>query len=114
MGTSVETVVTVEIAIAETSRLRAGNTVDADIVTNISEDTLVVPLMSTISAGGGETYVYIVTDDFTLERRDITLGEFSAMYIEAIGITETCRVVNNPTPAMREGMNIRPVPPLGQ
>jgi hypothetical protein len=112
MGNTVETVVTVEIAISETSRLRAGNTVDADIVTNINEDTLVVPLMSTVSAGAGEVFVYVVTNESTLERRDITLGEFSAMYIEALGIRETDRVVSNPTPAMHDGMVVRPIQPI--
>ncbi|MCL1885030.1 MAG: efflux RND transporter periplasmic adaptor subunit [Defluviitaleaceae bacterium] len=112
MGTTVETVVTVEIALAETSRLRAGNTVDADIITSVSENTLVVPLMSTVSAGGGETFVYIVNDDAILERRDVTLGEFSAMHIEAIGISENYRVVNNPTSAMFDGMQVRPVQPI--
>ncbi|MCL2224318.1 MAG: efflux RND transporter periplasmic adaptor subunit [Defluviitaleaceae bacterium] len=112
MGNTMETVVTVEISIAEETRLRAGNTVDADIITNISEDTLVVPLMSTVSAGGGETFVYIVTNDSTLQRLDVTLGEFSAMHIEAIGVEKTHRVVNNPTGAMYCGMVVRPVQPL--
>ncbi|MCL2578017.1 MAG: HlyD family secretion protein [Defluviitaleaceae bacterium] len=112
MGNTVETVVTVEIAVAESTRLRAGNTVDADIITNINEDTLVVPLMSTISAGGGETFVYVVNDDSVLERLDVTLGEFSSMYIEAIGVYENSRIVNNPTPAMYDGMIVRPVQPI--
>jgi len=112
MGTTIETVVTVEIVAENTTRLRAGNTVDANIVTNISEDTVVVPLMSTVSAGGGVTFVYLLNDDFTLERRDIDLGEFSDMYIEAIGIDETDRIVSNPTGAMYDGMQVRPIPPV--
>jgi multidrug efflux pump subunit AcrA (membrane-fusion protein) len=112
MGNTVETVVTVEIAVHGTSRLRAGNTVDADILTKISEDTLVVPLMSTVGSGGGEAFVWLITDDFTLQRRTIELGEFSAMYIEAIGITAYDRVVKNPTAAFSEGMQVRPIPSI--
>ncbi|MCL2356485.1 MAG: efflux RND transporter periplasmic adaptor subunit [Defluviitaleaceae bacterium] len=112
MGTTIETVVTAEIAMNPDARLRAGNTVDADIVTNISENTLVVPLMSTISAGAGETFVYVVTDESTLRRVDVILGEFSAMYIEADGITETCRVVLNPAHSLHDGMIVRPVQPI--
>lgn len=112
MGTTVETVVTVEISAVGTTRLRAGNTVDADIVTNIHEDTLVVPLMSTVSAGGGETFVFVVNDESILERRDIELGEFSDMYIEALGILPNDRVVASPTIMMYEGMQVRPIQPL--
>ena len=111
MGNTIETVVTVEITVDEATRLRAGNTVDADIITNISEDTLVVPLMSTISVGG-EAFVFVVTDDSTLERVDVTLGEFSAMYIEAIGVSSASRVVNNPTHTMYDGMFVRPIQPI--
>lgn len=112
IGTTVETVLTVEIAVRDTSRLRAGNTVDADITTHVNVDTIVVPLMATLSAGGGINFVYVVGEDSLLERRDITLGGFSDMYIEAIGINENDRVVSNPTPQMYEGMQIRPLPPI--
>ena len=112
MGTTVETVVTVEIAATSTERLRAGNTVDADIVTNINEDTIAVPLMATVKAGGGVYFVYVITDEGVLERRDITLGEFSQMYIEAFGLTEADRVVASPNASMYEGMQIRPLPPI--
>ncbi|MCL1845212.1 MAG: efflux RND transporter periplasmic adaptor subunit [Defluviitaleaceae bacterium] len=109
MGGTVETVVTVEISVAETSRLRAGNTVDADIVTGISEDTLVVPIMST-GGEGGEDFVYVITDESVLERVYVTLGKFSAMHIEADGISANSRIVNNPTRTMYDGMIVRPLP----
>ena len=112
IGTTVETVLTVEIAVRETSRLRAGNTVDADIITQVNVDTLVVPLMSTLSAGGGVNFVYVIGDEYLLERREITLGGFSEMYIEAIGISENDRVVNTPTPQMYDGMQVRPIPAI--
>ena len=109
IGNTVETVVTVEIAARGTSLLRAGYTVDADIVTSVNEDTLVVPLMATRSAGGGQNYLLVVGDDNILERRDITLGEFSDMYIEAIGVNGSDRIVTNPTAALHPGMQVRPL-----
>lgn len=112
MGATLETVVTVEIVAHGTSRLRAGLSVDADIVTNVSENTLVLPLMATLSEGGGSNFVYIINDESILERKDITLGEFSEMFIEVIGISEYDRVVNNPTLAMHPEMQVRPIPPL--
>ncbi|MCL2422234.1 MAG: efflux RND transporter periplasmic adaptor subunit, partial [Defluviitaleaceae bacterium] len=112
IGNTVETVLTVEINPVATSRLRAGTTVDADIVTQVNEDTMVLPLMATLSEGGGVNYVFIVNDESILERRDITLGGFSDMYIEVFGVSEYDRVVSNPTTAMYDGMQARPLPPI--
>ena len=112
MGTTVETVVTVEIAVAGSTRLRAGNTVDADITTNISEDAVVVPIMSTVGAGGGITFVYVLNDESYLERRDVVLGGLAGMYMEAEGVEAHERIVANPTAALHEGLLVRPIPAL--
>lgn len=112
IGTVVETVLTVEINPTNTERLRAGYTVDANIITQVSEDTIVVPLMSTLSEGGGVNFVFIINEDSILERRDITLGEFSEMYIEVMGLEKTDRIVSSPTHAMYTGMVVRPIPGL--
>ena len=109
IGNSVETVITVEITPESGTHLQAGITVDADIVTNVLEDTLVVPLMSTLSAGGGVNFVFVIDEENTLQRRDIILGEFSNMYIEAIGVQENDMVVSSPTHVMYEGMQVRPL-----
>jgi len=109
IGNAVETVLTVEISVENTNRLTAGINVDADITTGINENTLVVPLMATLSAGGGVNFVYVIDEDSTLRRRDIVLGEFSNMYIEAFGIEDRDRVVSNPTHSMYDGMQVRPL-----
>jgi len=109
IGTVVETVLTVEIAPQPGTNLTAGITVDADIVTNVNVDTLVLPLMSTLSEGGGVNFVFVIDEDFTLARREITLGEFSNMYIEVTGIEEDDMVVSSPTHVMHEGMEVRPL-----
>jgi len=109
IGNTVETVITVEITPESGTHLQAGITVDADIVTNVLEDTLVVPLMSTLSAGGGLNFVFVIDEDSNLQRRDIVLGEFSNMYIEAIGIQENDMVIASPTHIMYEGMQVRPL-----
>jgi len=111
MGATVETVLTVEIAVSDTERLRPGLTVDADIVTQVNVDTLVVPLMATLSDGISH-FVYIINQDSELERRDVVLGQFSEMYIEAEGVDEEAILVSNPGPAMYDGMQVRPLPPL--
>jgi len=109
IGNTVETVITVEITPQSGTRLQAGITVDADIVTNVLEDTLVVPLMSTLSAGGGVNFVFVIDEESNLQRRDIILGEFSNMYIEAIGVQENDMIVTSPTHIMYEGMQVRPL-----
>jgi len=109
MGATVETVVTAEISARDTTRLRAGISVDADIVTNVSEDTLVVPLMATLSEGGGINFVYVINEENQLERRYVVLGEFSEMHIEADGIRENDRIISNPTGQMYPGMAVRPL-----
>lgn len=109
IGTTLETVVTVEIMARNTGRLRAGLSVDADIVTNINEDTLVVPLMSTLSEGAGINFVYVISGENTLERRDVTLGEFSEMYIEVYGVQDSDMVVSSPAVTMYPGMQVRPL-----
>jgi hypothetical protein len=83
--------------------------VDTDIITSITEDTLVVPLMATISEGSGVNFVYVIDENGLLERRDIILGGFSNMYIEAIGINAGDMVVVSPTPMMYPGMQVRPI-----
>lgn len=113
MGTTMETVVTVEIAPRNAERLRAGYTVDADIVTNVNEGTIVVPLMATRNAGGGENYVLVIDQNSYLERRDVTLGEFSDMFIEVTGLTGTEMVVSNPAPNLHPGMQVRVITPQG-
>lgn len=109
MGATLETVITVEISVKNTERLYPGITVDAEIITNINEDTLVVPLMSTLREGGGVNFVYVIGEASTLVRRDITFGEFSDMYIEVYGVTDEDRVILNPNHGMYEGMHVRPL-----
>ena len=75
----------------------------------VIEETLVVPLMSTLSEAGGTHFIYVVSDDSTLVRRDVTLGEFSDMYIQVSGVYEDDMIVLNPTPQMYDGMQIRPL-----
>ncbi|MCL1997991.1 MAG: efflux RND transporter periplasmic adaptor subunit [Turicibacter sp.] len=109
LGTGMETVVIVEVIVPNNETLRAGFTVDADIITMTNENSLVVPIMSTLSEGG-TNFVYVITNNF-LERVDVTLGEFVDMYIEVSGLTETDMVVSSPTPQMHNGLMVRPVGP---
>jgi multidrug efflux pump subunit AcrA (membrane-fusion protein) len=109
VGNSMETVLTVEITPADdTIRLRAGYSIDTVITTGIQENALVVPLMSTLSDPEGGHFVYIMAEDFTVVRRNIVLGEYSGLYVQAGGISETERIILNPSQQIREGMLVRP------
>jgi multidrug efflux pump subunit AcrA (membrane-fusion protein) len=110
VGNSMETVLTVEITPDDDEiNLRAGYSIDTVILTGVQENALVVPLMSTLSNPEGGHFVYIMADDYTVQRRDIRLGEYTGLYVQAEGITETERIILNPSNQIREGMYVRPI-----
>jgi len=110
-GNSVMRVLPIEILLSEAdTQLKAGYSVEAVITTRIVESAVVVPLMATLSSEDGEDYVFIMGDDFSIERKVITLGGYSGMYIEAkTGLSPNEKVVVNPPPALKDGTIVRPV-----
>jgi len=103
-------VLVVEILPEAAPNLRSGYTVEAVITTRVEEDAVLVPLMSTLSAETGEDFVFIMRDDFSVERRVITTGGYSGMYIEAMtGVLPGERVVVNPPGSLADGAFVRPI-----
>jgi multidrug efflux pump subunit AcrA (membrane-fusion protein) len=109
VGNSMETVLTVEITPDENIRLRAGYSIDTTITTGVHENVIVVPLMSTLSDPDGGHFVYIMAEDHTVQRRDIRIGEYSGLYVQADGVTEEDRIILNPSSQIREGIFVRPI-----
>jgi len=111
VGNSLMRVLAAEILLSEeNTALGAGYSVEAVITTRIAESAVVVPLMATLSSEDGENYVFVMRDDFSLERKVITLGGYSGMYIEAkTGISSGEKVVVNPSPSLKDGVVVRPV-----
>jgi len=112
IGNTVETVLTVDI-VSDNPGLKAGFTVDAEIITKITEDAVVIPIMSAISENDGNNYVYIMREDFTVEKRLITLGEYTGVYIEAEGVAVGEKIIVNPSAQLYDGAGVRPITRAG-
>jgi len=108
IGNSQETALTLEIH-CDDAPLKAGYTIDAAIITKIIENAVVVPLMSTVSEPDGKSYVYIVKDDYSVEKRMIELGEYAGIYVEAANIETGEKTILSPSAQIKEGVFAKPV-----
>jgi multidrug efflux pump subunit AcrA (membrane-fusion protein) len=107
---SLETVIGIELSFDDkTGRLRSGNTVNADIIVHVYEDITVIPLMATFSDTDGLEYVYVVNDDYTVSKREVTLLAFSDLNVGVTGLDKGETIVASPTSAITDGAYIRPV-----
>jgi len=110
ISNSVETVVLVDICVTdENAKLKSGYTVDANIVTAVSEDVVVVPLMSTLSESGGDNFVYIMNDEFIIEKRMVDLLTYSGLYVEVTNVKAGEKIVQSPPQQLADGMLVRPI-----
>ena len=106
-----EVVVEIEIMVlAQDTLLKPGYTIEAEIITAYKEDIVVLPILSVLRDRGGEEIVYVVKDDFTLERRLVQTGAYADLYVEAFGVEAGETIVSNPTPRIQEGIAVRPIP----
>ena len=108
IGNSQETALMLEIWCGG-APLKAGYTVDATIITKTVENTVVVPLMSTLREPDGTNYVYIMQDDYSVEKRIVELGEYAGIYVEVSNIKEGERTILNPSAQIKEGIFVKPV-----
>jgi multidrug efflux pump subunit AcrA (membrane-fusion protein) len=98
----------VEISCSD-APLKAGYTVDATIITKIVENTVVVPLMSTVREADGKNYVYIMRDDYSVEKRLVELGEYAGIYVEVSNMAEGEKTILNAPAQIKEGVFVKPV-----
>lgn len=107
---TIETVVLVDIMVSDDKpKLRSGYTVDAAIVTDVLENAVVVPLMSTLSDSNGENYVFIMKDDFTVEKRVVGLLAYSGMYVAVTNVKSGEQIIQSPPQQITEGIFVKPV-----
>lgn len=104
-----KTYVTVEITTNEKQNLKSGYSIDTEIITSISENAIVVPVMSYITEKDDSAFVYIVKDDYTVEKRTVELKAYSDMNVEVLGVNEGEKVISNPGSSIYEGMIVNPV-----
>jgi len=107
---SVETVVPVDIMVPDANaKLKSGYTVDAAIITDVLEDAVVVPLMATLSDNNNENYIFVMNDDFTVEKRAVELLAYSGLYVAATNVVSGEKLIMSPPPQITEGMTVKPV-----
>ncbi len=110
IGSSLMTVLEVEIIPEETAPVRSGYSVEAVITTKVSKNAVVVPLMSTLSDENGASYVYVMMDNYKVEKRMVELGGYTGMSIEAkSGVKDGEKIIVNPQPQIKEGAFVKPV-----
>lgn len=96
----------IEVHVTEkNSILRPGFSVDVKVITDTRSNVCIVPILATLE-DDGETYVYVVKEDGSLEKRIIKPGLSNGLYIEAENISEGELVVSNPADYLEEGMKV--------
>ncbi|MCL2610639.1 MAG: HlyD family efflux transporter periplasmic adaptor subunit [Defluviitaleaceae bacterium] len=109
VGGIVERVVPVEISVTDESILIPGVTLDITITTEVHENVVSLPILSTLIGSDGEPFVFVIGEDNTLSIRDIEIIAYADMYVEVAGISEGERIVLQPQPTMIEGMTVNPI-----
>ena len=110
-GGVTERVVPIEITIEnhDTSLLIPGVTLDITITTDIREDVVAIPLLSTLVHPDGRTFVFVVASDNTLEQRFVDVVTYADMDIEVEGVNAGEVILLQPLTTMESGMLINPV-----
>lgn len=101
---SSKTVVTVEVTVDSTEVLRPGYSIDGEITTKIVKDATVVPIMAYMTESDTSAYVFIIKDDYSIEKRPVKLKTYADLYVEVEGVSEGELVVSSPDGTFREGM----------
>lgn len=111
-GGNQTTVIPVEIEVDnKDSALKPGLTVDIRITTEEVSDVIAIPILATMDDGDeGATYVLIVKEDYTIEKRYVNQGAADNLWIQVEGVEEGEVVITNPTEALTEGMVIKHTP----
>lgn len=105
---SEKNVVKVEVSVPENTDLKVGFTTKLNIITNVDDNALVVPIMSYMTETDADPYVYIVKEDNTIEKRRIKLKSFQGALVSVEGVNEGEIVVSSPNDDIKEGSEIIP------
>ena len=106
-----ERVIPIEITVDEedTPLLIPGVTLDVTVTTNVRENVIAIPILSTLSEPDGGNFVFVVNSGNTLSRRDIDILAHADMYIEVTGLSEGEVIVLQPQHFMADEMMVNPI-----
>lgn len=94
---STETVVDIEVSISNPdSRLKAGYTVKAEILTEEEREVLAVPYEAVEQDGANQEYVYVLEDSRAVRKNIITGAEFADHVEVTSGLTQEDVVITDP------------------
>jgi len=97
----------VEVQIPEPGAvIKPGFTVDIKVITQTRPNVCIVPILATIEDDDNSTYVYVVKEDGSLEKRVVSQGLSNGLYIEVDNLKEGEIVVSNPSEFLKEGMKV--------
>ncbi|MCL1996730.1 MAG: HlyD family efflux transporter periplasmic adaptor subunit [Defluviitaleaceae bacterium] len=106
-----ERVIPIEITVdsQDTDLLIPGVTLDITVTTDVRENVIAIPLLSTLIDPAGSSFVFVVAGDNTIEQRFVDVITYAEMYIEVTGLEEGELIVLQPLPTMESGMLITPI-----
>lgn len=100
------TAIPVEITLDDVAGLKEGLLVDLKIITEDVSDVFAVPLLAPLENKEDQSYIFVVSEDGTLEKRDVKEGAADNQFVEVSGVAEGEVVVTNPTEALEDGMKV--------
>ncbi|MCL1925203.1 MAG: HlyD family efflux transporter periplasmic adaptor subunit [Defluviitaleaceae bacterium] len=107
VGGVVERVVPIEIAVSDDSILIPGVTLDITVTTDVRENVVSLPILSTlVDSSNGESFVFVINNENVLSIRNIEILTYADMYVEVVGINEGERIVLQPQPTMDDGITV--------
>lgn len=111
IGGTTERVIPIEVSLpnVDQSVLVPGVSLDITITTDIRENVIGIPLLSTLIDVDGNTFVYVVKEDNTLQQRFVQVVTHADMYIEVDGLYEGEILLLQPSPTMETGMLVNPI-----
>lgn len=104
-----ERVIPVQIdVVGDTKGLIAGINASAKVETAIAEDALVIPLEALIDGGDNTYSVFVVKEDKTIQKINVSLGVEDVLEVQIISdeIKEGDQVILNPQTFMTDGMSV--------
>jgi HlyD family secretion protein len=112
IGNAIETVITVEVTPLDASApIKPGYTIEADIITRVNANAVIVPIMSLMTENGASV-LYVVNGDFTVEKRVVELGSISGMDVEVLsGVSLGEQIVVTPPDTLADGVYVNPYGP---
>lgn len=89
--------------------LKAGFLVDCEVIVNVNEDAIFVPILSILTDEDGKNYVYIIDENNIAEKRDVVIGTINGTNVEVDNVEISEKVVSSKLKYITEGDSLSPI-----